>query len=705
MTPQPNVYTLLYSDRFNTELGTLQKSVRKKVIARSALLRETPTKHSLVKRLTGYKQLWRLRVGEDYRAVYLVNQNEKTVTLMKVAHRSKVYSELGEVHASDKKTIEIVPSPEIVASHPEMVEPEPTPTEIGEATVQVATTPPRQHGPDVLLPNPPTQDQLVEWNIPKPFHALLEGVETEEQILSVVGLPPEWHDRILSLVDPPSIGEVLEQPVRLAPAPDAAESAAVGEVSLASFLLKLDSDQEALLEKYDAGNGPGPWLVKGGPGSGKTIVALYAIRDVIYRTRVDQVRPRILFTTYTRALSTFAEQLLRHLGIDPETDNVQVATVDKLARNTSPAKTSTITPNDSPFPDLLKAAVKHCITQDRSFPYSVKDEGFLMEEVEWVILGRGITERDSYLQADRSGRSRKLDASQRRHLWSFHLALRVELESANRRLFEDVVADAVQHAVPAYDFVFVDEVHDLKPLALKLCVNLCKEPQDVFLTLDPNQSIYGARQEWAESLPRSMAAPRSVVLRKNHRSTAEIWDATQQILNRLEVHDPETLAAQGDLSGPEPLLVSTPKDKEGESIAAFLHTALIEERVGPDCAAVLCPTNYDCHSVKNSLPARFRARVMKSTDFDLDHTGVKVMTMHAAKGLQYPVVVVARMERGRFPSKAGPGIDPRDHDQQNRRLLFVACSRAMRRLMVIYRDDKPSPLLEGLDDGAWQVDL
>ena len=72
--------------------------------------------------------------------------------------------------------------------------------------------------------------------------------------------------------------------------------------------------------------------------------------------------------------------------------------------------------------------------------------------------------------------------------------------------------------------------------------------------------------------------------------------------------------------------------------------------------------------------------------------------MHAAKGLQFPVVVVARMDKGRFPMKAPAGIDPEDHAQQSRRLLFVACSRAMRRLMVVHAQGKPSTLLEGLDD-------
>lgn len=42
------------------------------------------------KKLRGYKDLWRIRVG-DYRVVYIIDDDHKTVSVTRVAHRGDVY--------------------------------------------------------------------------------------------------------------------------------------------------------------------------------------------------------------------------------------------------------------------------------------------------------------------------------------------------------------------------------------------------------------------------------------------------------------------------------------------------------------------------------------------------------------------------------------------------------------------------------------
>ncbi|RLB65921.1 MAG: hypothetical protein DRI90_00750 [Deltaproteobacteria bacterium] len=681
---------------FLTELGSLPKTERKKVEARIKSLSQSPTSGSNLKKLKGYKALWRMRLGA-YRLIYRVDSSPDAVTLLMVGPRKSIYDRLDLADDGG-------PSVTIVSDHPELLQPEPSPEEIGRAAMALALAPKEEPAPDNLLPVRLTAEVLAEWNIPEPYHQLLKDVETEAQLLEVQGIPAEWHDRVIQLVYPPQLHEVLEQPIRRADPVEQLEEGATGVLPLSSFLLRLDPDQQALLDVFDAGRGEGPWLVRGGPGSGKTVVALYAIRDILARAEEEGTKPRILFSTYTRALATAAGQLLRHLGIEPEDGAVDVVNVDRLARDLSPQGGPALGAGNDKLTICLEGALRSCILNDRAFPFSMKDEGFLLDEIDWVILGRGITERAEYLKVRRPGRSRKLDEAARRHLWNLHIALREQLQTIGRRLFADVVVNAVQAATPRYDHVFVDEVHDLKPLAVRLCVDLCKVPSRVLLTLDPNQSIYGARQEWAEALPRrSLAGQRGALLRRNHRSTVQIWEASNQILSGLELPDPETLADQGELTGPIPILTGVDSEQEAKTITRFLHEGLIEERAGPGCAAVLCPTNWDCHSVAKALPARLRARAMDTHDLDLDHPGVKVLTMHAAKGLQFPLVVIARMERGRMPWKAPAGIDARDHEQLMRRLFFVACSRAMRRLMVVHRKEKPSPLLDSLDEEAWDL--
>jgi len=42
------------------------------------------------RKLRGYKDLWRIRVG-DYRVVYIIDDDHKTVSVTRVAHRREVY--------------------------------------------------------------------------------------------------------------------------------------------------------------------------------------------------------------------------------------------------------------------------------------------------------------------------------------------------------------------------------------------------------------------------------------------------------------------------------------------------------------------------------------------------------------------------------------------------------------------------------------
>jgi superfamily I DNA/RNA helicase len=94
---------------------------------------------------------------------------------------------------------------------------------------------------------------------------------------------------------------------------------------------------------------------------------------------------------------------------------------------------------------------------------------------------------------------------------------------------------------------------------------------------------------------------------------------------------------------------------------------------------------------------------MLSRDVDLGHPGVKVMTIHASKGLQFPVVAVAGLEGPR--SILGTSrLDQEEQLARDQRVLFVGCSRAMRRLMVLESKERPSPLTSRVSDEHWEIE-
>ena len=68
--------------------------------------------------------------------------------------------------------------------------------------------------------------------------------------------------------------------------------------------------------------------------------------------------------------------------------------------------------------------------------------------------------------------------------------------------------------------------------------------------------------------------------------------------------------------------------------------------------------------------------------YDEDADAVVLMTVHAAKGLEFPVVFIAGMEDGIFPS--GQNIGEEEEMSEERRLAYVAITRAKEKLFITY---------------------
>ncbi len=81
----------------------------------------------------------------------------------------------------------------------------------------------------------------------------------------------------------------------------------------------------------------------------------------------------------------------------------------------------------------------------------------------------------------------------------------------------------------------------------------------------------------------------------------------------------------------------------------------------------------------------FLERVTLRTDADdIDETGsVTLMTVHAAKGLEFKGVIITGMEEDMFPYRSMQDARPDDIDEE-RRLAYVAITRARERLMLIH---------------------
>ena len=75
---------------------------------------------------------------------------------------------------------------------------------------------------------------------------------------------------------------------------------------------------------------------------------------------------------------------------------------------------------------------------------------------------------------------------------------------------------------------------------------------------------------------------------------------------------------------------------------------------------------------------------------------IELVTVHGAKGREWPTVVVIGFEEARFPNRRAlvGATDPARALEEERRLAYVALTRATQRLVLAFDPARPSRFLE-----------
>ena len=82
-------YSLEIKHSAQRELDALDDAVFKRIDRKILALADNP-RPAGCKKLRGYRDQWRIRVG-DWRVVYLIDDTARLVTITRVAHRREVY--------------------------------------------------------------------------------------------------------------------------------------------------------------------------------------------------------------------------------------------------------------------------------------------------------------------------------------------------------------------------------------------------------------------------------------------------------------------------------------------------------------------------------------------------------------------------------------------------------------------------------------
>lgn len=563
------------------------------------------------------------------------------------------------------------------------------------------------------FPEPLTSQILRELEVPERYHARLLRVTNEADLLTCPGVEDEWLLAIDAYMFEKPLEQVMLQPDFILN--DVDDLLRYREGELISFLLKLSPEQEKYTRwPLDA---QGPALVKGGPGTGKSTVALYRVRSLLEQSpKSGKGTQRILFTTYTNALVRASEQQLQQL-LGTQAGLVQVNTADKLADTILREKHAALELIEG---DELRQMTKRAVGETRFSGNALQQTAqrqtiermgleYLLQELTGVIVARQLRTLADYQGTSRAGRLLRLNALQRQAVWLVYENWCRLLETAGRETWQQRRARACEMAeqsslAHSFDAVVIDEAQDLDPAALRMLVKLGKASNRIFITADANQSIYGSGFRWQDVHADLKFHGRTAILRANYRSTEEIGEAARAYLaNGALEEEQETREYVNE--GPLPDARSVGSfQHEIALLASYFRKASQILRLTLGSCAVLCPNRAVAQAIANELSqAGLEATFMEGRELNLTRPGIKVLTLNSAKGLEFPIVALAGFVTSTYPvlPRGATEDEVAEIIRRERRVMYVGMTRAMRALLVVVPQGSENELLEGFDPTRW----
>ena len=418
----------------------------------------------------------------------------------------------------------------------------------------------------------------------------------------------------------------------------------------------------------------------------------------------------VLMTTYTKNLATtIGEQIDTLAGQPLAGQGIEVRTVDAVARSVL-----MLTDVGRLWLENSRLVSEHELREfvERAVAGTDLDENFLREEWEEVILVGAVRDKETYLSVPRIGRSQRLSRRQRLTVWKATQRLTNELELAQRWTWRQVLDRAalvLQEEPRGADLVrrlgvrhvIVDEAQDLTAAHWRLLRALVPQRKDdIFIVGDSHQRIYGRHVPLSRFGIETRG--RSKRLTINYRTSRQIfaWSlgVVDQKADDLDEGTDSMLGARSIFSGhavERPGFDGLPEDPD-EALLAWIRRVRKDMSVDAELASSSGGADTNLSSIavvratRNGVDetlARLREAGLAAVKVD-DRTsesalpgGIRVMTMHRAKGLEYRAVAVR--DASAENQKASEAQGGRQTDPRTRlNLLYVAATRARERLLV-----------------------
>ena len=569
--------------------------------------------------------------------------------------------------------------------------------------------------------------ELLRLGIPQPLMGLTRSIQTEADLDACeTRLPEEAAEAIYMLLAGYSYAEILLERAETEQVVDTVDfSAALDRLVTKSHFFIADDEIElqamlhAPLDKWRVflhpsqrkmatGSKHGAVRILGGAGTGKTVVAMHRAKWLAENVAFGGLK--ILFTTFTKNLAADIQANLQTICSPRTLEKIEVVNLDRWVSRFLRAKNyacQIIYDGNNNQRTLWEKAVDLAPTD-----LGLSD-AFYREEWQRVIQPQSIVTLDQYKRASRIGRGTRLNRPARVKVWVVFEEYRNLLALNKKKEVDDAYRDAAQllgheSGLPKFAAVVIDEAQDMSMQAFRMLRQLVPEGEnDLFIVGDGHQRIYGRNKVVLSHCGINIRG-RARKLRLNYRTTEEIRAWAVNLLEGFPVDDLD--GGLDDNKGYKSLAhglvpqiehFATP-EQQGDFLADYLK-AINKQDLSLQSVCIVARLHQELTLIMEQLKQLgVPCHEITAEKSDAEHNGsVRIATMHRVKGLEFDEVILISMNEGIIPlarilAEKGDAVEARQADLEERSLVYVAMTRARKKLIVTHYGQQ-SPYLSATD--------
>ncbi|MFT4343451.1 MAG: UvrD-helicase domain-containing protein [Candidatus Woesearchaeota archaeon] len=274
--------------------------------------------------------------------------------------------------------------------------------------------------------------------------------------------------------------------------------------------------------------------------------------------------------------------------------------------------------------------------------------------------------------------------------------LNEEMKKRGLRDFADQLMDTIaffkenKTRIPKYSHILVDEFQDVNATQIEL-LDLLK-PENLFCVGDPRQSIFGWRGSnihYILDFPEKYKNAEVINLTTNYRSNKHIIKFINKAIEPMNLP-----SLKAHFEGEKDIQLIHFRKEHSEF--SFVVDTINKSSIPRGEIFILARTNKLLNRMseflsENNIPHNVRSEEINNYETSTEHQTVTLATVHAIKGLEAEMVFVISANTNSFPCKGNEHpivelikIDEYDKEEEERRLLYVALSRAKKSLYITY---------------------